>query len=131
MSASDRGDAPARVIVAAIPDLMLATRVAEAARAAGITLVTTTLPELVERCRTHAPERVLIDLAAPGDPIAALAALRAEPKLTAVPVVGCYPHVRDELRVAALAAGATFAIPRSAFTSQLAQVLAGTFPAAR
>ena len=120
-----------RVVMAAIPELLFATRVAETARLAGVDFVSSSFGALVERCRERRPDLVLVDLAAPGDPMAAIAALRATPGLADLPVFGFYPHVHDHLRVAAIAAGATTVLPRSAFTSKLPEVLAGTFPAPR
>lgn len=124
-------EARRREVLAAIPELLFATRVAEAARAAGVGYSSVPLAALGERCRERRPDLVLVDLTAPGDPAAAIAELRATPGLAEVPVIGFYPHVHDHLRVAALAAGATHVLPRSAFTAKLAEVLAGTFPPRR
>ena len=52
-------------------------------------------------------------------------ALKAEPDLAAVRVVGFYSHVDAALREAALAAGVDAALPRSAFTTRLPGLLAG------
>ena len=120
-----------RVVVSAIPDLLLATRVADCARTAGIEIVPAALDEIATRCHERHPDLVLVDLAAAGDPAVAIAALRAEAGFADLALVGFYPHVHDQLRVAALAAGATHVLPRSAFTSKLAEVLAGTFPPPR
>ncbi|MFI5372480.1 MAG: hypothetical protein ACHQ52_13050 [Candidatus Eisenbacteria bacterium] len=128
MSIDERS--PRRRVMAAIPDLLLATRVAETARVAGIELVVVPLAELAERAREHPPDLVVVDLAAAGDPAGTIAALRAEPGLATLPVVGFYPHVHDALRRAAMAAGATHVVPRSAFSTKLAEVLAGSFPQA-
>jgi CheY-like chemotaxis protein len=124
-------DTTRRVVMAVIPELLFATRVAEAARASGIEYRSAPLAALAERCRERRPDLVLVDLTAAGDPAAAIAGLRATPDLDDLPIVGFYPHVHDHLRVTALAAGATHVLPRSAFTAKLPEVLAGTFPAPR
>jgi hypothetical protein len=49
----------------------------------------------------------------------AVAAVRAEADLAALPVVGFYSHVHVERAEAARAAGCTWALPRSAFVRQL------------
>ncbi len=122
-------DTRRREVLAAIPELLFATRVSEAARLAGVGFTNVALTRLAVEAAERRPDLVLVDLTAPGDPAAAIAALRAVPELASLRVIGFYPHVHDGLRVAALAAGATAALPRSAFTSRLGEVLAGTYPA--
>jgi CheY-like chemotaxis protein len=117
------------LVIAAVPDLLFATRITETARAAGIELVHVPLAELAARVAERRPDRVIVDLTAP-DAVATIGALRAQPALVDLPIVGFYPHVDDALRRAALAAGATHVLPRSAFSTKLAEVLAGSFPQA-
>jgi len=125
MSARSAGPRP--LVIAVIPDLLFATRVGETARGAGIELVQASLAELATRIAGRRPDRVVVDLTTP-DAAATIAALRATPGLADLPIVGFYPHVDDALRRSALAAGATHVLPRSAFTTRLAAVLAGAFP---
>jgi CheY-like chemotaxis protein len=125
MSGRERTSRP--LVVAVIPDLLFATRVGETARAAGIELAVVPLAELTDRVTARRPDRVVLDLTTPGA-AAAIAALRAKPDLADLPIVGFYPHVDDALRRAALAAGATHVLPRSAFTTKLGDVLTGMFP---
>jgi CheY-like chemotaxis protein len=114
-------------VYAVIPDLLFATRVTETARSAGIELVHVPLAELTTRVGERRPDRVIVDLTLP-DAAATIGSLRAQPGLANLPIVGFYPHVDDALRRSALAAGATHVLPRSAFTTKLAEVLAGAFP---
>ena len=113
--------APAgRLVLAVVPDLFFATRIAATAKAAGVTL------ELVprERAATRAGEAratlVLLDLHT-RDAVALVAALKVAAPAT--PVVGFYSHVETALRRDALAAGADAALPRSAFTAKLSELL--------
>jgi CheY-like chemotaxis protein len=53
----------------------------------------------------------------------AIAAIRADGDLAAVPVVGFFSHVHAERAAAAHAAGATQALPRSAFVRDLPRIL--------
>jgi hypothetical protein len=122
-------DATARsFVIAVIPDLLFATRVAETARATGTELQIVPLAELAERVVGRPPDRVVVDLTAP-QAAATIAALRSRADLADLTIVGFYPHVDDVLRRAARDAGATHVLPRSAFTTKLAEVLAGSFPA--
>jgi hypothetical protein len=51
--------------------------------------------------------------------------LRSDPAIGPIEVIGFYSHVDQATRAAAEAAGVTRALPRSAFTAQLARLLAG------
>jgi len=109
----------------AAPDLLFGARIAETARAAGIETLPIAAADLPAACRERAPDLVVIDLAAPGDPARWIRALKSDAATAAIPVLGFYPHVRGDLRAAAEAAGADRILPRSAFVARLAALLAG------
>lgn len=113
-----------RRILAVVPDLLFLTRIRETARAAGVTLETVPVARALEACRAQPPDLVIFDLTDPADPFAAAAAIRREPGLGSLPLVGFYPHVMADLRERALAAGIQ-PLPRSAFTARLGALLAG------
>jgi CheY-like chemotaxis protein len=115
----------ARRVVAVVPDLFFATRIAATAARLGVTLETPAPPEAQAAIRRRPPDLVILDLRAPGDPLALARELKADPKTRRVPVVGFYPHVEGALREGALAAGVDQVLPRSAFTARLAALLAG------
>jgi CheY-like chemotaxis protein len=114
-----------RRVVAVVPDLFFATRIAATAARVGVVLETPGPGEALEEIRRRPPDLVVLDLAAPGDPLALARALEADPATRGVPLVGFYPHVEAGLREAARAAGVDQVLPRSAFTSRLAALLAG------
>jgi CheY-like chemotaxis protein len=120
----------AKVLVA-VNDLMFRSKIREAASASGVEIEFARDGDaLLEAARRSAPSQVLVDLAdsrldAPG----VVRRLKAEASLAGVPVVGFYPHVREDLSEAALAAGFDAAVPRSAFAARLRAVLEGTYPA--
>jgi CheY-like chemotaxis protein len=105
---------------------MFLSRIREAAR--GLGLPVSSLPpgaELAEACRDARPSLVLADLDSPRRRAAeAVAALRADPELATLPVVGFFSHVHAEKAEAARAAGFTRVLPRSAFVKALADILA-------
>lgn len=105
-------------VIAVVPDLFFASRIAATAKAAGIPL------QLVPPPRAAAAAAgatlVLIDLHAPGA-LDSIAAMRAA--APALPIVGFFSHVETALRARALAAGATAALPRSQFTVKLGELL--------
>src|SRR5436190_12123104 len=108
-------------VLAVVPDLYFATRIAATAKAAGVAL------ELVS------PQRVVAKLTEPGvslvivelqgrDALALIAELkRAAP---AIPVVGFGPHVEAALLRDAKSAGADAVLPRSQLAGKLPSLLA-------
>ena len=111
-------------VIAFMDDLMFLSRVREAARALGLEVRgARTLSQLQEAC-SPPPRVVLMDLDSPRLPAAeALAALRADPGLAEVPVVGFFSHVHGERARAAQAAGCTRVLARSAFVQRLPELL--------
>jgi CheY-like chemotaxis protein len=107
-------------VVALVDDLMLVSRIREAARAHGLDVRTVRrVPELLEACRDHG-RLVVLDLDTPRLPVLeVLSALRAEPGLSGVPVVGFFSHVHAERGRLARAAGCTHVLPHSAFVEEL------------
>ena len=110
-----------RRVLAVIPDLFFATRVAATAKLGGIELELVSPQEAPGRAAESPPTLVIIDLHAK-DAVALVSALkRAAP---APPVVGFFSHVEIALRNEALAAGADAVLPRSQFVGKLAALLA-------
>ncbi|HXB56151.1 MAG TPA: hypothetical protein VN461_15335 [Vicinamibacteria bacterium] len=112
-------------VIAFMDDLMFLSRVKEAARALGLEVHgVRTLAQLREAC-SPPPQVVLMDLDSPRLPATeALAALRSDPGLAGVPVVGFFSHVHGERARAAQAAGCTRVLARSAFVQKLPELLA-------
>lgn len=110
-----------RRVLAVIPDLFFATKVAATARAGGVELELVPPERAAAAVRQAPPALVLMDLHAPGA-VELVGALKAA--APNVPVVGFYSHVETALRRDALAAGADAALPRSQFVQRLAGLLA-------
>lgn len=117
-----RGGAMSRRIVSAVEDLFFAARIAAAAKAAGATLVEAPLAGALEAVRAGPTRRVLVDLHA-ARALDLVKALKADPALAGVEVVGFYSHVDTEIFRAAKAAGIDRALARSAFTTLLPGLL--------
>jgi len=124
------GDAPPRPrrVVAVVPDLFFATRIATTAQALRVELEPCTAAGALAACRRDPPDLVIVDLQAAGDPVALAIELKRDPATRAVPVAGFYAHVDQETRRAAEAGGVDVVLPRSAFTARLAELLAGAAP---
>ncbi len=109
-----------RHVLAVIPDLFFATKVAATARASRVELELVAPQHAAARVAEARPKLVIIDLHA-ADAVVLVAAIKAV--APAVPVVGFFSHVEIALRRDALAAGADAALPRSQFANRLAVLL--------
>jgi PleD family two-component response regulator len=116
------------VVIVAVDDLMFASRIASTAKALGVEIAFARSPEaIVEAVRTRAPRLVIFDLnSVKVRPLEAVAALQADAALAAVPTVGFASHVQAELIAAAREAGVGQVLARSAFVTQLPQLLQGS-----
>jgi DNA-binding NarL/FixJ family response regulator len=114
-----------RYVLVAVSDLFFLAKIQTTATHAGVELATTTAARLVDDCRRRRPDRVIVDLHAPGGVLDAVRDLRRDTALASIPVLGFYSHVDDATRRAALEAGVDEAMPRSAFTVRLAALLRG------
>jgi len=115
----------ARRVVAVVPDLFFATRISATASQVGVSLEMPAVAAALEIIRNAPPALVVIDLHAPGDPLALVRALRADPATRGLRVIGFYSHVERALRALALEAGVDEALARSAFTARLPAILRG------
>ncbi|MGH9311813.1 MAG: hypothetical protein ACRD09_12205 [Vicinamibacterales bacterium] len=108
------------MILAVVDDLLFRSKIREVARRAGAHVVFARTPaEVIEAARAK-PSLAVVDLHAEKlDPLGSLAALHAE----AIPTIGFFAHVETDLARAALEAGASQVMPRSAFALRLAEIL--------
>jgi DNA-binding NarL/FixJ family response regulator len=113
--------APARLVLAVVPDLYFATRIAATAKAAGVPLELVPAARAATRLAEGGAALVIVDLHGAAAVELIRACLAAAP---GTPVVGFLSHVETALRRDALEAGATAVLPRSAFVTKLPQLLA-------
>jgi CheY-like chemotaxis protein len=112
-------------LIALVDDLLFLSRIREAGRAAGIEVRSVRgASDLLAAARQQG-RLVLVDADSERLPWqAALSALRAEPALSALPVIAFVSHVRADLAEAARAAGASRVLARSAFVKELPELVA-------
>jgi CheY-like chemotaxis protein len=112
-------------LIALVDDLLFLSRIREAGRSAGIEVrAVRDASDLLAAARQHG-RLVLVDADSERLPWqAAVAALRAEPELDALPVIAFVSHVRADLAEAARAAGASRVLARSAFVKELPELVA-------
>ncbi len=112
------------MIVVAVDDLLFSSKIRETARHTSVDLVFARTPDSVLReTRERRPTLVIFDLNAERiRPIPAIQAIRRDPDLAGIRLVGFVSHVRADIIEAAEAAGAEV-MPRSAFARELADLL--------
>ena len=111
--------------MAVVPDLFFATKISATAEQLGVALELVPPAGALDAIRRARPERLVLDLHAPGDPLSLVRAIKADPGVGRLRVIGFYSHVDRALRESALAAGVDEVVPRSAFTRRLPGILKG------
>jgi PleD family two-component response regulator len=113
------------MILVAVDDLLFSSKIRATAKQAGVDLAfARTAPEILEQARTLRPDLVIFDLnSAKADPIATVAALKADAELSSIRTLGFVSHVDTAVIEAARAAGIDEVMARSAFAGQLGDIL--------
>jgi len=113
------------LVIALVDDLIFLSRIREAGRAAGIEVrAVRGASDLVDAARQEG-RLLLVDADSERLPWkAAIAALRAEPEVGALPVIAFVSHVCADHAEAARAAGASRVLARSAFVKELPELVA-------
>ena len=109
-------------VVALMDDLFFQMKLAETAKHLGVEVKVATTPEALQSLLDPAPKLLIVDLNSRSQPLAAIQRLRADKN--GVRVIGFLSHVQTELAAQARAAGCDEVLPRSAFTQNLATILA-------
>ena len=117
-----------RVILAILDDLMFTSKIRAAAQHAGVTVAfARSAQSALDQMRSLTPALAIFDLNNPRtDPIGTIAAMKADEALATIPTVGYVSHVDADTIAAARAAGADEIVARSAFVTQLPDILART-----
>lgn len=108
-------------VLALMDDLFFQMKVAETAKQVGVNLKVAANGDALLKSLELAPKLVLVDLNARGNPVEAVAQLRAAGHNTRV--VAFLSHVQRDLAERARAAGCDDVLPRSSFTQNLAAIL--------
>jgi DNA-binding NarL/FixJ family response regulator len=109
-------------VVALMDDLFFQMKLAETAKHLGVEVKVAATPEALQTLLAPPPRLLIVDLNSHSQPIAMIQRLRAEKN--GVRVVGFLSHVQTDLAAQARAAGCDEVMPRSAFTQNLAAILA-------
>ncbi len=116
-----------RTIIAVVDDLFFASKIRGTAQQLSLSVTfARTKDGLIEAALQERPALIICDLHAQQiDPIELARDLKENHLLREIPLVGFLSHVQVELQKAAQAAGFDQVLPRSAFTKNLPQILAG------
>jgi CheY-like chemotaxis protein len=109
--------------VALIDDLFFQAKVIETAKHLGVSLRVCGTPDaLLTAIAQQAPRLIIVDLNARSQPLTAIQ--RLPDAARAIPLIAFLSHVQTDLAENARAAGCREVMPRSAFTRDLATILA-------
>ncbi len=117
-----------RTIIAVVDDLFFASKIRGTAEQAGVPVqFVKSIADVVEKAKATPPELIIADLNAQCCDVSELArALKRDDALKSIPLLGFFSHVQTEVQQAAIRAGFDQVIPRSAFSKNLPQILAGS-----
>jgi CheY-like chemotaxis protein len=117
-----------RTVIAVVDDLFFASKIRGTAEQLGVTVSCPRRADaLVEAALRDQPALIICDLHATRiDPIELAKLLKADERLSSIPLLGFCSHVQTELQQQAEQAGFDQILPRSAFTKNLPKILAGS-----
>jgi len=113
-------------ILAAVDDFLFRSKIRAVAKHVNAEIAFAQTPdEILAQARAAKPALVIFDLnSQKSDPIATIAALKADAALSGVRTIGFASHVHVDLIAAARKAGADQVLARSQFAGNLAEILA-------
>ena len=116
------------MVLVVVDDLLFRSKIRAVAKHAGVDLAFARTPaEVLDRAKSEPPALAIFDLdSAKTEPVATIAALKADPALAGIRTLAFASHVHTALIGAARQAGADQVLPRSAFAGNLADILLST-----
>ena len=113
-------------ILAAVDDFLFRSKIRAVAKHVNADVQFAQTPDdLLAQARAVKPALVIVDLnSQKADPVATIAALKADAALAGIRTIGFASHVHVDLINAARRAGADQVLPRSQFAGNLAEILA-------
>ena len=114
-------------VIAVVDDLFFASKIRGTAEQVGARVrFVRSITDAIAKGRDEAPSLIIADLNATCcDALELARTLKTDDSLAGVPLLGFFSHIQTELQQAAIAAGYDQVMPRSAFTKNLSEILAG------
>jgi PleD family two-component response regulator len=116
-----------RSVLAAVDDMLFVSKIRATAEHLGVDVrFARNSDALLASARENKPYLIIVDLHAQRiDPVSLAQALKSDPELKAIELLGFFSHVQTDLMIEATRAGYDRVMPRSAFSNDLATILAG------
>ncbi len=113
-------------VIAAVDDMFFMSKIRAAAESLNVTVrFVRNIDALFSAAVESLPRLIIVDLQSQKvAPLELARRLKADEQLRAIPLLGFYSHVETELREQAEVAGFDRILPRSAFSANLAEILA-------
>lgn len=113
------------MVMCVVDDLLFSVKISTAAKALGVeTYFERAADAVLPRIREKTPALVIFDLnSSKLRPMDAIAAMKADPALKAIPTLGYVSHVQTATIEAAREAGIDQVLARSAFADRLGEIL--------
>jgi DNA-binding NarL/FixJ family response regulator len=113
------------MILAAVDDLMFASKISAAARQLGVEVIFARSPdEVLRQARALRPPLAIFDLnSTRTEPLATISAIKADANLSGIRTIGFVSHVQTALIEEARQAGVDEVMARSAFSAKLGEIL--------
>ena len=114
------------MIIAVVDDMIFISKIRAAAETLNVAIrFVRNADALLAAVRESSPSLIIVDLHSQTvAPLELAKSLKSDAALRNIPLLGFYSHVETELRQQAEAAGFDRIMPRSAFSANLAQILA-------
>jgi ActR/RegA family two-component response regulator len=112
-------------VLSVVDDLFFVVKINDAARRAGLTpLPAKSAAEIIEKARVEKPVMVIVDLNAGSvNAVELITVLKQAPEMKGVSIIGFVSHIQGDLKQQAQLAGASMVMARSAFSTNLPQIL--------
>ncbi len=111
-------------VVAVLDDLMFTVKINEAAKQAGLDVVFVKTEEAALAQARQNPALVILDLNCAGsNPLGIADTMKSTPELKGISVIAYLSHVQAELKQKAQETGVDMVMARSAFSTNLPQIL--------
>jgi CheY-like chemotaxis protein len=113
-----------RKVLAVVEDLFFNVKISDAVKRAGMEVTFVKTEEAALKQAQLAPTLIILDLhLASLDPIALIERLKADPSTSGISLLGYVSHVQGELKQRAHEAGCDVVLAKSAFSTNLPQIL--------
>jgi CheY-like chemotaxis protein len=119
------GNPEAPMILSAVDDMFFSSKIESAAGLVGVRVVQVLdAGQLEKRLADQAPRMIILDLNSRAcAPLDVIRRIKADPRLSRVPIIGFLSHVQHELARQAREAGCDEVMPRSVFSKNLPEIL--------